>query len=76
MEELDKYVRQALKLYNPATKCVACGNNTAFICPYCFAVYALHVLKDKKASKHILDEFRELFNFDFEHTDPEFSKTK
>ncbi len=70
--ELNRYITQALRLYKSATKCVACGNNTTFLCPYCFTAYTLQVLKNNKASKIVLREFVELFNFDFEHTNEEF----
>jgi len=47
--------------------CIACRDNTSYICPYCFTRQVFHWLKRKNAGRKIVNEFLEVFNFDFEH---------
>ena len=56
------------KLFD-ATKCIKCGNKRASVCPYCFTGFVLRELKALDASKIVLKEFLEFFNFDFEHAE-------
>jgi hypothetical protein len=51
-----------------STKCIKCGEGSAYICPYCFTNQVLRELKKLDVNKIILKEFFEFFNFDFDHT--------
>lgn len=48
-------------------RCVTCNHPSAFMCPYCFTEEVYAKLKQRKASKELLQEFLETFNFDFNH---------
>jgi len=57
------------KIFNGISQtCITCGNNNAYLCPYCFTEYLFGILKNVKADAKILSEFLLLFNFDFEHS--------
>ena len=60
-----------LNLSEPTTsggiRCVTGNHLKAFICPYCFTDEVYTKLKQRKASKELLADFLERFNFDFNH---------
>lgn len=56
------------RITNYGTQCIKCGENRAFVCPYCFTWYVFRELRKINANKVILKEFFEFFNFDHGHT--------
>lgn len=67
-KEIEGFLERGKKLAGESTKCIRCKRGIAFLCPYCFTEYVLSLLKKNKASKKLLREFFDFFNFDFEHT--------
>ncbi|MFA5856380.1 MAG: hypothetical protein WC867_03415 [Candidatus Pacearchaeota archaeon] len=63
---IDRYLHRGFM--NFSTICIKCRNPSAFLCPYCFTNHVLISLKKINASKLILKEFFDFFNFDFDHT--------
>ena len=68
IEKIKKYVERTDNLAGETTKCIACGNPRASLCPYCFTNYVFNVLKEMNVSREIIKEFLQFFNYDFEHT--------
>ena len=65
---LDDYL---LKVNNSITSygsiCIKCNEDRASVCPYCFTEFVFKKLVEIQASKIILKEFFEFFNFDLDH---------
>lgn len=68
LPRLNTYLRNLEQRHSDATMCIKCKELDASVCPYCFTERALRELKSVEASKIILREFLQFFNFDFEHT--------
>jgi hypothetical protein len=68
LPKLKRFIENTNFREKESTQCIKCGNNTASICPYCFTNQVLKELKKLEASKIILREFFEFFNFDLDHT--------
>ncbi len=67
LPSIKKYLQKIDSEANPSTKCISCGYHSAFLCPYCFTEFVLKELKRIHASRIILKEFFQFFNFDFDH---------
>ena len=68
MPKIKAYLRDIENSIVEATNCVACHNQKAAVCPYCFTELVLDKLKELQVNKTIKREFLQFFNFDFEHT--------
>ena len=67
--QLQNYLRKLKsKFAGLGTACIKCRNNRAFVCPYCFTNRVFDELIRINASKIILKEFFEFFNYDLHHT--------
>ena len=62
LPKLQKYLLKIEEKIN-STQCIKCRNKRASLCPYCFTEHVLTELKKVNASKIILKEFLEFFNF-------------
>jgi hypothetical protein len=67
LPQLRKYLQKIDSEANPSTRCISCGYDSTFLCPYCFTEFVLNELKKIHANKIVLKEFFQFFNFDFEH---------
>jgi len=65
-EDIKKYLQKNKKF--EGTKCIKCGKNSAYECPYCFTNYVLKKLKKATKDKRIIHEYLTYFDFDLEHT--------
>jgi len=71
LSSLSKFLEDNSYLKGSSHKCIACGRNNVYLCPYCFTEFLFNLLKKSKSTKinkTLLGEFLMLFNFDFEHT--------
>lgn len=65
--KLDKFLTAHKYLEGKSKKCVACGKNNTYICPYCFTEYLYKIVKEEGLGVRAMSEFLFIFNFDFEH---------
>jgi hypothetical protein len=65
--KLHRYLARVENKILNSTECIKCRNKRASICPYCFTEHVLHELKRIHASRMVLKEFLQFFNFDLEH---------
>ena len=68
LPRIKKYLHQINNFSRNSTACIRCNSKRASVCPYCFTEFVLDELKKIHASRIILKEFFQFFNFDFDHT--------
>jgi len=66
--ELKKYAIAVHNEMDGAITCVACNEDRAAVCPYCFTEYVLTRLRMVEADDEVLREFLQFFSFDFDRT--------
>jgi len=65
--DVKKFLRGHKKFNEHSQTCVACGQNSAYLCPYCFTEYLYQKSKEAGLGVRALTEFLFIFNFDFKH---------
>lgn len=69
LPNINKFLQKiSNQIINYGTQCIKCKNKRAHVCPYCFTDYVFNELQKISASRLILKEFFEFFNFDLHHT--------
>lgn len=68
LPKISSFVKEVNDLIIDLTICVACRQNKAALCPYCFSDRIFRMLKKEKIAPSVIGDFLSTFNFDFDHT--------